>query len=173
MCPDAFVAFNIRDKQTVRTEFNVPAEGTTPAFVVEVVSPRYRTADRVKKVRKYAQVGVQEYAIFDRRKQRGQWFEEVLGYRLVDGIYLPMVPDEDGLLFFATVNLQIGMHDKQVILIDATTGERLLTASELEQQAVEAQQQAANARQQAQRAEERAAKLAEVLRSQGIDPDRL
>jgi Uma2 family endonuclease len=180
MCPDTFVAFNIRDKQTIRTEFNVPSEGTTPAFVVEVVSPRYRTADRVKKVRKYAQAGVQEYAIFDRRKQRGQWCDEVLGYRLVDGIYLPLVPDEDGLLFFATVNLRIGMHDKQVILIDETTGNRLLTASELEQraadaqqQAADAQQQAADAQQQARQAEKRAAKLAEVLRSQGIDPDSL
>jgi Uma2 family endonuclease len=186
-CPDTCVVFNVADKEQVRTEFLVSEEGTRPSLVVEVVSPRYRKPDRETKVRQYARADVQEYIIFDRRRVRGHILDEVLGYRLIDDIYVPITPDEEGRILCETVGVLVGLHDGEVMVVDAQTQQRLLRASELEQQAIQAQQQAFQAQQQAfqaqqrasqaeqraSQAEQRAAKLAEFLRSQGIDPDRI
>lgn len=151
-CPDTCVVFGVRHKNSVWTEFSVRREGVRPALVIEVVSPRYRKADRQVKVKEYAKASVQEYIILDRRRQRGEFVEEVLGYRLVDGIYLPMVPNEEGHILAETVGLWIGLQDSQVVMVDAETNQRLLNSLELEQ---------------------RAARLAELLRAQGIDPDQV
>lgn len=78
-CPDVFVAFGIRNKEQNRTEFVVAEEGVRPCLIIEVVSPPYRKADRQTKVKEYAQARVQEYVIIDRRTQRGQFIDEVLG----------------------------------------------------------------------------------------------
>lgn len=173
-CPDAFVAFGIQDKDANRTEFLVAAEGVHPTLIIEVVSPRYRSADRVEKVRHYARAGVQEYIILDRRKQRGDYIDEVIGYRLDDeGQYLPLIPDEEGRVSCQTAGLWIGLQDGKVVMVDATTGERLPTSLELQQQLEQTEQQLAQTEQRVIEAEQRAARLTEFLRSQGIDPDRI
>jgi Uma2 family endonuclease len=183
-CPDTCVVFGVQNKEQVRTEFLVNEEGTRPSLVVEVVSPRYRKEDREIKVQQYARALVQEYIIFDRRRQRGQMLDEVLGYRLVDNIYVPITPDEEGRIFCQTVGLWMGLHDGEVVMVDAQTQERILRSTELEQWAIHAQQQASEAEQRASQAEEekaqaeqrasqaeqRVAQLAEFLRSQGLDP---
>ena len=169
-CPDICVVFGVRNKDQIRTEFVVAEEGVRPSLIIEVVSPRYRKEDREIKVKEYAQAGVQEYAIIDRRTQRGQVIEEVLGYRLVDGQFLPLTPDDDGRIQCETVGLWIGLEDGRVVMVDAKTGERLLSAHELEQRATEAEQRATVAEQRATVAEQRAARLAELLLAQGIDP---
>ena len=158
-CPDTYVVFGVRDKNHIRTEFVVAEEGVRPSLIIEVVSPRYRKEDRVTKVKEYAQAGVQEYVIIDRRIQRGQVIEDVLGYRLVEGHYLPLNPDENGRILCETVELWIGLEDARVVMVDAKSGDRLLSARELEQRASQAEQ--------------RAARLAELLRSQGLDPDQV
>jgi Uma2 family endonuclease len=163
-CPDVFVAFGIRNKEQNRTEFVVTKEGVRPDLIIEVVSPRYRKADRQTKVKEYAQARVQEYVIIDRRTQRGQVIDEVLGYRLVEGQYLPLTPDDEGRICCETVGLLIGLVDGKILMVDAETGERLLTSVELEQKVTEAEARAIEA-------ETRAAKLAELLRAQGINPD--
>lgn len=177
-CPDTCVVLGVKNKEQVRTEFVVTEEGVWPSLIIEIVSPRYRKEDREIKVKEYAQAQVQEYVIIDRRSQRGQVIEEVLGYRLVDGQFLPLTPDEDGRILCETVGLWIGLEDGRVVMVDAKTSERLLSARELEQRVMEAQQQTMAAQQQtmaaqqrATVAEERAARLAELLRKQGIDPN--
>ncbi len=169
-CPDSFVAFGIQNKEANRTEFSVAAEGTRPALIVEVVSPRYRATDRVKKVRHYATAGVQEYIILDRRKQRGIYVDEIIGYRLDgEGQYLPLIPDDEGRVFCQTVGVWMGLEEGKVVMVDATTGERLLASWELQAQLLQTEQQLIQAEQRAIEAEQRAAKLAELLQSQGID----
>ncbi|NET57321.1 MAG: Uma2 family endonuclease [Symploca sp. SIO2E6] len=69
-CPDTFVAFGISNKDQNRSKFIVANEGVRPAFVLEVVSPRYRKEDREIKVIQYARTGVQEYVIVDRRREQ-------------------------------------------------------------------------------------------------------
>lgn len=173
-CPDAFVAFGMQNKESDRTEFFIPTEGTRPALIIEVVSPRYRTTDRVKKVRHYAKAGVREYIILDRRKQRGKYIDEVIGYRLdEEGQYLPLIPDEEGRVLSETVGVWIGLEDGKVVMVDAVTQERLLKSLELEQQLAQTEQQLAQTEQRAIEAEQRAARLLELLRSQGIEPDEI
>ncbi|MEB3337757.1 MAG: Uma2 family endonuclease, partial [Leptolyngbyaceae bacterium] len=79
-CPDTFVVFGIRNREQNRSKFIVAHEGVRPSLIIEVVSPRYRKADRETKVVQYARAQVQEYVIIDRRLYRGQDLEEVLGY---------------------------------------------------------------------------------------------
>jgi hypothetical protein len=91
---------------------------------------------------------------------------DVLGYRLVEGHYLPLSPDENGRILCETVGLWIGLEDARVVMVDAESGDRLLSSRELEQRASQAEQRASQA-------EQRAARLADLLRSQGLDPDQV
>lgn len=170
-CPDVCVVFGISNKEKNRTSLKVVKEGVRPSLIIEVVSPYYRKADREIKVKQYAQAKVQEYVIIDQRTQRGQLIDEVLGYRLVEGYYLPVSPDEDGRILCQTVGLWISLKDGQVVMHDAQTGERLLNSLELHQKATEAENRATQAENRATEAENRAAILAERLRAAGIDPD--
>lgn len=131
-CPDTFVVFGISNKEQNRSKFIVADEGVRPSFVLEVVSPRYRREDREKKVLEYARTRVIEYVIIDRRSQRGQVIEEVLGYRLVEGLYQPITPDEEGRILCETVELLMSLQEGRLVIEDANTGERLLSSLELE-----------------------------------------
>jgi hypothetical protein len=158
------VVFGLKDKEKYRSEFVVSEEGTKPAVVMEVVSPRYRRADRETKVKQYAKEGVQEYIILDRRRQRGQLLDEVLGYRLEEGGYVPISPDEEGRIFSQTLDIWIGMCEGKVMLFEGTTDEPLLTSQALEQLAEQERQRAEQERQRAER-------LAERLRQLGVEMD--
>ncbi|MEZ4725991.1 MAG: Uma2 family endonuclease [Caldilineaceae bacterium] len=100
-------------------------EAARPLLIVEVVSPSTRENDRVKKVRHYARAGVQEYVYIDHWTRNELW--EIVGFRLEEGLYEPMVPDEDGALYCQTVGLRIGIENGKVWVEDAETGEDLLT----------------------------------------------
>lgn len=130
-CPDTFVAMGINDKLLNRSQFVVANEGVRPALILEVVSPRYRKEDREIKVVQYARARVQEYVIIDRRKQRGQILDEVLGYRLIEGYYQPISPDEEGRICCETVGLWLSLQEGHLVMEDVQTGERLQTSSEL------------------------------------------
>ncbi len=190
--PDVCVAFGIQNKAQNRTKFIVPNEGVRPAFVLEVVSPRYRKADREIKVLHYATARVQEYVIVDRRSYRGQMTDEVLGYRLTpSGAYQPITPDDDGRIYCQTLDLWISLQDGRLVIQDGQTGDRLLRSDELEtltaqerlraeqaeqqaeQERLRAEQERLRAEQAEQQAEQerlRSQRLADLLRAQGIDP---
>lgn len=125
--PDVAVVPHVKDRERNRRSFDVAEEGTRPCLVIEVVSPSSRSDDRVTKVRDYARLGIQEYIYIDTRRYRREVIWEVAGYRLVEGQYLPMLPDEDGAIYLESVNLRIGIEAGQVWLEDAETTEELLT----------------------------------------------
>ena len=129
--PDIAIVPNVRNVDADRGQFVVAEEGTRPRLVIEVVSPKTRTGDRVDKVRDYALAGVQEYIYIDHWNRKGQTVWEVAGYRLAGNHYLPMVPDEDGAFYLETINLRVGIDDGQVWLEDGNTGEDLLTNLEV------------------------------------------
>jgi Uma2 family endonuclease len=162
-CPDVCVVFGLKDKEKYRSEFVVPEEGTKPAVVMEVVSPRYRRADRETKVKQYAKEGVQEYIILDRRRQRGERVDEVLGYRLEEGSYVPISPDEEGRIFSETLDIWVGMCEGKVMLFEGATGEPLLTSQALEQLAQQEHQLAQQERQRAEIAQQRSQELEALL----------
>jgi Uma2 family endonuclease len=132
--PDICVVMGIQNKGAERTSFVVAREGARPCLVIEVVSPKYRKADRETKVEEYELAGVQEYVIIDRLVRREQTTYELLGYRLAQGRYRPIAPDEHGRTLCRTVGLYLFMQDGQLVMEDAETGERLLTAREWELQ---------------------------------------
>ncbi|HAX78098.1 MAG TPA: hypothetical protein DCY88_20315 [Cyanobacteria bacterium UBA11372] len=146
-CPDVFVVFGIANKDVYRDSFEVSSEGVRPSLIIEVVSRRYRKEDREIKVIEYEQAQVQEYVIIDRRIQRGQTIDEVLGYRLVAGRYRPISPDEDGRILCETVGLWLSLQDGSFVMEDTQTGERLRTTKELaaENEDLKAQLQALQA----------------------------
>ncbi|MFQ3613724.1 MAG: Uma2 family endonuclease [Cyanobacteriota bacterium] len=162
-CPDVFVVFGLQDRDQHRESFRVFEEGAKPSLILEVVSPRYRKEDRQDKVWDYARAGVEEYVIFDRRFQRGVWLDEVLGYRLKQGIYLPLTPDEEGLIWSEQTGLKMGLQEGQVLLVDAQTGDKLPTAQEWETLALKERQRADQER-------ERAERLAQQLLALGLTP---
>lgn len=129
---DIAVVFGIQDPGRDRSRFIEAEEGGRPAFILEVVSPRYRREDREIKVVEYAQAQVQEYVIVDRRMYRGQLLDEVLGYQLVSGHYQPLTPDEEGRISCETVGLWISLRDGQLVMEDMQTGEQLKTSQQLE-----------------------------------------
>ncbi|NET62010.1 MAG: hypothetical protein F6K47_39590 [Symploca sp. SIO2E6] len=131
-CPDTFVAFGISNKDQERSKFIVANEGVRPVLVLEVVSPNYRKEDREIKVIQYARTGVQEYVIVDRRRQKGKLLEEVLGYRLIKGIYQPIAPDSQGRIYCQTVGLLMSLQSGCLVIEDANTGKRVLSSLELE-----------------------------------------
>ncbi|MFB2975196.1 Uma2 family endonuclease [Microseira sp. BLCC-F43] len=165
-CPDVCVVFGVQNKEQNRPRFIVADEGVKPALIIEVVSPRYRKEDREIKVIEYEQAGVQEYVIIDRRTQRGEEIDEILGYRLINERYRLLTPDDDGRILCETIGLWISLRDGSLMMEDAETGERLLTSGELEERATQAETRATQA-------ERRVAQLAELLRAQGIDPDQV
>lgn len=146
-CPDVCVVFGIGNKDVYRDSFEVIFERVRPSLIIEVVSRRYRKEDREIKVIEYEQAQVQEYVIIDRRTQRGQAIDEVLGYRLVAGRYRPISPDEDGRILCETVGLWLSLQDGCLVMEDTQTGERLRTAKELaaENEDLKAQLQALQA----------------------------
>lgn len=156
--PDVAVVPHVHDPKRNRGQFDVAVEGTRPCLVIEIVSASSREADRVTKVKEYARVGVTEYVYIDSRARKGQTVWEIAGYRLEEGQYLPMLPDEDDALYCATIDMRIGITEGKVWLEDAKTGQNLLTH-------VEAQQALAKAEQRADAAEARSAALEARLRT--------
>ncbi|MFQ5856283.1 MAG: Uma2 family endonuclease [Anaerolineae bacterium] len=126
--PDVAVIPNVKDPDRPRREFDVAVEGTRPRFVLEIVSPRYRKPDREEKVAIYERAGVEEYVIIDSWLQEGEVSYEVLGYRLEEGVYVEIEPDERGWIYSAVNNVWIGVSEERdrFFVVDARTGERIL-----------------------------------------------
>lgn len=154
--PDIAIVPQVRDRMADRGTFVVAEEGTRPSLIIEIVSPATRTADRQKKVKDYALVGVQEYIYIDHTTRRGKEIWEIAGFRLDGDRYLPMVPDEDGAYFCETVGVRIGIEEGRVWLEDANTGLELRTNQQV-RDALDAETEARKA------AEARAAELDAII----------
>jgi Uma2 family endonuclease len=160
--PDVAVVPNVVDRDRNRSRFVVASEGARPCLVVEVVSRNSRKADRVTKVRDYARVGVPEYVYIDVRTRKGKTVWEIAGFRLEEGHYLPILPDEDDAIFCETIGMRIGVEEGKVWLEDANTGENLLTNLEAHRARRAAEVRAADAEVRAADADARATAEAEA-----------
>ncbi len=163
--PDVTVIPDVHDPERRRGTFYVDRESAAPLVAIEVISEQYRKEDRKDKVRIYERAQVPEYLLFDQRTVRGQVVNEVIGYRLEEGRYSPLVPNEDGVILSEAMGLWFGLESGRPLVIAMETGERLLTAAEEEARAnAEAARAAAEAAARA-RAEDELARLrAELAR---------
>jgi Uma2 family endonuclease len=135
--PDISVVRGIKERDFA--SFDLAEQGVVPCLIVEVVSPsspRIRKTDEVDKVALYEQVGIPEYIMVSlRRVGRNSFRFGLRGLRLgPDQRYRPMVPDDQGRLLSETTGLLFAVSPggDGIYLVNAQTGERLLTSDEEE-----------------------------------------
>ncbi|MEW5985815.1 MAG: Uma2 family endonuclease [Chloroflexota bacterium] len=124
VAPDVFVAFGVEGFQIrERHSWFVWKEGKAPDVIFEFTSKATWQEDLVKKKALYEQLGVQEYFLFDPLDE--YLAEQLEGYRLEGGLYVPM-PSEEGQLESQVLGLVLRAEEGELALYDATTGEPLL-----------------------------------------------
>ena len=156
VAPDVFVIFGVpqRNRRTYKTWEH---DGKGPDVVIELTSSKTRYEDLGKKRVVYAELGVQEYYIFD---PLGDYLEPRLrGYQLVDGELLPL----PGPRFFSRLlNAELQVIGDTLRLYDITNGIMLSTPAEER----DARQREVEARRAAEAEIERLRAEIERLRSQ-------
>ena len=172
--PDVFVSYDVQVPddwwKKKNRSYMVWNFGKAPEIVVEIVSNKVGS-ELTDKLNIYSKnVGSAYYAVYDPSSQLGKDILHV--FELRGNVYIPLSTP-----WFGSANLGLttwngefeGRTDRWLRWCD-TDGNVLLTGDELAQQ----EQQRANQEQQrANQEQQRADRLAEFLRSQGIDPDNL
>ncbi len=153
VAPDVMVVFDI--PAGLRGNYKIWAEGQTPAIIFEMTSASTRTHDWDFKKTLYAQLGIQEYWLFD---PYGDWIEgQLQGYCLDDthiDVYRPITNTES-----AVLGLKLGPNGYVIDFFRLDTGAKLLTPDELLEGMQQSQQELEAERK---RAERLAAKLREL-----------
>jgi len=144
--PDVSVVRGLRPRPR-RSSFRVKKEGVRPCLVIEVVSPspETRQSDLVDKVELYRTAGIPEYLIVDSPTGVTGMPFQLLGYRLdAAGRYQPMVPDAEGRFLSETTGIwfQVSPDGQRILLLENSTGRRLLNLEEQEERAKAAERTA-------------------------------
>lgn len=169
VAPDVMVIFDVATGG--RDNYKIWEEVQVPKVIFEMTSAGTKDQDETFKKTLYAQLGVEEYWLFD---PKSEWVEKQLrGYRLQGETYLPI---EDQIS--QVLQLRLVAENKLINFYRLDTGEKLLIPDELAQALreevlakQEAQKQAEQERQRAEQAESQIEQLKARLRSLGVDPD--
>ncbi len=157
IAPDVMIIFDVPSGG--RDNYKIWEEGQVPQVVFEMTSAGTQKQDQEYKKLLYEQLGILEYWLFD---PKGEWINQKLqGYRLQDEIYQPITDN-----LCQPLGLRLEVEGELLRFYRLDTGDKLLIPTELAEQAENERKRAENERQ-------RADKLAEKLRSLGIDPDTL
>lgn len=157
--PDVAVIEGDFDTSKIEGAIHLEAVGGRLVFALEAVSTSEKEIeekDLEKNRVRYAKEGVEEY--FTVYPVVGRRVRDLVGRRLEKGGYVEIPPDAQGRVYSKKLDLifQIDAESEELVVIDAGTGERLLSSDEEEagrRQAEERAEQEAAARRQA---EERA-----------------
>ncbi len=153
VAPDCFVVRAIEPHR--RPIYKIWEETKGPEVVFEISSKTTQREDLNPKMRLYAQLGVQEYFIYD---PTSDYLDPPLvGFVLTSAGYTPMQPltgpystNPAPQYVSQVLGLQLVLDDeKRLQFFQLATGERLLTDDEARQRADDARQQAQEAYQQA------------------------
>jgi colicin import membrane protein len=144
--PDVAVVFNVREQRDWST-FNVVAEGTRPALIVEITSESTRSNDLVKKVREYAGVGVPRYVIVDADEAGPSRNISLLHYQLPPGDtnYERIPASANGRVWLPEVRLWLAAEAGRIVCID-DRGRRVEDFALNVQAREQAEREAANAK---------------------------
>jgi Uma2 family endonuclease len=124
--PDVFVALGA--EPGFRRTFKTWTEGRPPTVVFEVTSASTRREDEAFKPRTYAQIGVEEYFLYD---PTADYLEPpLIGYRLQGEGRGRVAADERGALDCKQLGLKLWLEGSELVVADAVTGQRLLTEAE-------------------------------------------
>jgi Uma2 family endonuclease len=163
--PDGFLSLGVRRfiDEDLRLSYVLWEENVVPILVLEVVSQKYRGEYSTKK-EMYRNLGVLYYAVYNPRRRKKPPLEV---YRLVEGNYVLQPGDR---VWLPEICLGIGRErgtyqgmTREWLYWYDQQGQRLLTPEERIQEAEQRRQEA----------EQRVERLAEQLRSLGVDPDSL
>lgn len=149
VAPDVFVIFGVPDHH--RMSYKLWEEGKAPDFVLEVSSESTWREDLGRKRRLYAELGVQEYWLFD--PQAEFLAPPLQGLALQNGEYVELPERTEGgvrMLHSLVLDLELRAEDGTLRFRDPATGEDLRTLEEetaARQQAEAQRDQEANARQ--------------------------
>ena len=125
VAPDVMVIFDVAPGG--RDNYKIWEEGQVPAVVFEITSKGTQSVDIGFKRDLYAQMGVQEYWLFD---PKNEWVEgQLQGYRLNGEEYLLILNGQSLVL-----GLQLSIEDKKIALHRLDNGEKLPFPSELAEQ---------------------------------------
>ena len=178
VAPDVMVIFDVEPGG--RDNYKIWEEGQVPSVIFEMTSQSTRSKDEVFKKTLYAQLGVQEYWLFD---PKGEWLEPALqGYRLHGEEYELI---SDGIS--KSLKLRLAHEGQLIGFYRRDNGERLLIPSELAvalkqealarqqaEQAAQAERQRAEAAEQAQlETQKKLEQLQAKLQEMGVDPDEI
>jgi len=155
--PDIMAVKGI-DVRPLRRSFKVWVEKAAPCWVLELTSKKTAKEDRVDKKQLYQELGVGEYFLFDPLHEYLP--EQLMGYRLVDGVYKKLKPDRDGALISEELQLRMVPSGKNLLLYSLETGERLLAPDEAYVAAEEAQERNSELEKELEKERRQIAKLA-------------
>lgn len=160
--PDVMVIKGVPNQE--RRIFRLWEERVAPCTVFEVSSRSTHREDTVSKVGIYARMGVAEYFLFDPESDYLE--EQLIGFRLEDGIYTPVAPEADGTLRSQELGLAFWPEGYMLRVGDLATGERIPMLDEAvsmaQREAARAEQEAARAAQEAARAASAEAEVARL-----------
>jgi len=131
VAPDVMVIFDVAAGG--RDNYKIWEEGQVPAIIFEITSMGTQSVDIGFKRELYAQMGVQEYWLFD---PKNEWVEgQLQGYRLNGEEYLLILNGQSLVL-----GLQLSTEDKKIALHRLDNGEKLPFPSELAEQVAQERQ---------------------------------
>ncbi len=141
VAPDVLVSFGLGKKR--RDTYLVWVEGKLPDFVMEFSSKTTYDDDLGPKKDRYASLGIQDYFLYD---ALGIYLPKpLMGFTLVDGMYVPISEDEDGGLHSDVLSLDFHVDDEDLGIYDPVAGAWLQTPAESAE--ARAEQEAARAEQ--------------------------
>ena len=173
VAPDVLVSFGIGNKK--RHTYKVWEEGKAPDFVMEFSSKTTYQKDLTDKKVLYAALGIPNYILYD--AEALYLPSPLMGFRLVDGVYVPIQPGVDGSIHSDVLGLDFVIQERRLRVYDPAAGEWLQTPEEAnaaraeiaearaEQEAIARQQQSTRAETAEARAETAEAEV-ERLREQ-------
>ncbi|MEB3293943.1 MAG: Uma2 family endonuclease [Synechococcales bacterium] len=151
--PDIFIVLDV-EKRDRRSWTLWEEGGKYPNVVIELLSSSTAKVDRTTKKTLYQNVWrLPEYFWFD------PYSLEFMGFRLNEGQYQEILPNEQGRLRSAELDLELGIHENKLRWFTAD-GTLIPLPEESERLAKEQERQARE-------------RLEAYLRSQGIDPNQL
>ena len=134
IAPDVLVALGLGTHK--RSSYFVWKEGKVPDWVLEVASPGTEAEDRGPKRRRYAEIGVSEYWMFD---PKGDVYPpetpRLHGLRLVDGEYRPLdshVAGGERMIRSEVLGLDVRVEGELLRFRDVATGRDIRRRAEVE-----------------------------------------
>jgi Uma2 family endonuclease len=126
VAPDVFVVRGVEKHE--RRIYKLWEENRPPIVIFEITSRSTRLEDLGTKRALYALLGVQEYFLYD---PLGEYLRPPLqGYRLEGGEYQRIASPDGESLISTALGIELRVEGARLYVVQAATGERLLTPAE-------------------------------------------